>query len=240
MKQSTHITKPTSRGQVTAVVDTLGRRISAGVYHQGETLPIEQELADSLGVGRNALREAVKVLSGKGMISTAPRSGTKVRLKDEWNMLDPEVLSWHADPEIATKEFMLDLIEMRRIIEPKAAELAAKRADREDVAAILTAFEEMKEHADCPEARMEADIKFHSAILKATHNVVLSHFKSAIATYLKAHFKHGLNLSSEEVEEDLQRHHQIAWAIASGKAKSAYDCTDAILSHNRPHFEDDN
>ena len=93
MKQSTSVAKPTARGQVTAVVDTLGRRISAGVYHEGETLPIEQELADSLGVGRNALREAVKVLSGKGMISTAPRSGTKVRLKDEWNMLDPDVLN---------------------------------------------------------------------------------------------------------------------------------------------------
>ncbi|MGI9288971.1 MAG: FadR/GntR family transcriptional regulator [Pseudomonadales bacterium] len=238
MKQPTDIAKPTSRGQVTAVVDTLGRRISAGVYHQGETLPIEQELASSLGVGRNALREAVKVLSGKGMISTAPRSGTKVRCKDEWNMLDPEVLSWHADPEIATKEFMLDLIEMRRIIEPKAAELAAKRATREDVATILTAFEEMKNNADSSEARMEADIQFHSAILKATHNVVLSHFKSAIGTYLKAHFKHGLNLSSEEIDQDLDRHHQIAWAIASGKAKTAYDCTDAILSHNQPHFED--
>lgn len=238
MKQRRGGAKANARGQVTAVVDTLGRRISAGVYHEGETLPIEQELADSLGVGRNALREAVKVLSGKGMISTAPRSGTKVRPKDEWNMLDPEVLSWHADPEIATKAFMLDLIEMRRIIEPKAAELAAKRASREDVAAILSAFEAMKDNADCPKARMEADIDFHSAILKATHNLVLSHFKSAIATYLKAHFKLGLKVSSEEIEEDLERHHEIAWAIASGKAESAYDHTDTILSHNRPHFED--
>lgn len=238
MKKPKNPAKPTARGQVTAVVDTLGRRISAGVYHEGETLPVEQELADSLGVGRNALREAVKVLSGKGMISTAPRSGTKVRSKDEWNMMDADVLSWHADPEIATEEFMLDLIEMRRIIEPKAAELAAKRATREDVAAILEAFEEMKLNADNLSARMEADIKFHSAILNATHNAVLSHFKTAITTYLKAHAKLGQAQSEKEIREDLERHHQIAWAIASGKAKSAYSHTVSVLSHNRSHFEE--
>ena len=94
--------KPSSRGLVKSVVNTLGQRIAAGLYTEGETLPVEQHLADSLSVGRNALREAVKVLSGKGLISTAPRSGTKIRPKDEWNMLDPDVLSWHANPETAT------------------------------------------------------------------------------------------------------------------------------------------
>ena len=74
----------------------------------------------------NALREAVKVLTGKGLISTAPRSGTKIRLMSDWNMLDPDVLRWHADPETASPEFLLDLIELRQIIEPRAAELAAE------------------------------------------------------------------------------------------------------------------
>jgi len=128
--------KTGGRGQVKSVVDILGQRIAAGHYIEGETLPVEQQLAD---IGRNALREAVKVLSGKGLISTAPRSGTKIRPKDEWNMLDPDVLSWHADPETATPEFLLALLEIRRIIEPKAAELAAVRASREDVAAIRAA-----------------------------------------------------------------------------------------------------
>ena len=100
--------KKSTRGQVTAVVDILGHRIAAGDYAEGETLPVEQELADSLKVGRNALREAVKVLSGKGLISTAARSGTRIRLREDWNMLDPDVLRWHADPDIATEKFMLD------------------------------------------------------------------------------------------------------------------------------------
>ena len=121
-----------SRGQMITIVNTLGTRIAANFYQPGDTLPIEQKLADSLHVGRNALREAVKVLSGKGLISTTPRAGTKVRPRDEWNMLDPDVLKWHADPEVASDGFMLDLIELRLIVEPQAAELAAIRATATD------------------------------------------------------------------------------------------------------------
>jgi GntR family galactonate operon transcriptional repressor len=229
--------KKSTRGQVTAVVDILGHRIAAGQYSEGETLPIEQELADSLDVGRNALREAVKVLSGKGLISTAPRSGTRIRLREDWNMLDPDVLRWHADPDIATDKFMLDLIEMRRIIEPKAAELAAARATREDVARIMSAYEAMAASKNNPEQRIEADMEFHSAVLKASHNEVLNHFRYAIATYLKAHSRLGENVSEADSRQDLERHQKIAWAIASGKAKSAYSQTVEMLNHNRSHFE---
>lgn len=230
--------KPT-RGQVPAVVDILGLRMAAGEYQEGEVLPVEQDLADSLEVGRNALREAVKVLSGKGLISTAPRSGTKVRPRGEWNMLDPDVLRWHADPDIATEKFMLDLIEMRGIIEPKAAELAAVRATKEEVAAILSAYDTMAGSGDDRQARLEADIQFHSAILRASHNEVLNHFKYAIAAYLKAHFKHGGEVSGEIDDKDLGRHRQIAWAIAAGKVKSAYSLTVEMLNSNHSHFSRD-
>jgi DNA-binding FadR family transcriptional regulator len=180
--------------------------MAAGEYQEGEVLPVEQDLADSLEVGRNALREAVKVLSGKGLISTAPRSGTKVRPRGEWNMLDPDVLRWHADPDIATEKFMLDLIEMRGIIEPKAAELAAVRATKEDLATILSAYDTMAGSGEDRQARLEADILFHSAILKASHNEVLNHFKYAIAAYLKAHFRRGGAVSDEIDQKDLERH----------------------------------
>jgi DNA-binding FadR family transcriptional regulator len=232
--------KKSTRGQVTAVVDILGHRIAAGTYAEGETLPVEQELADSLQVGRNALREAVKVLSGKGLISTAPRSGTRIRLREHWNMLDPDVLRWHADPDIATDKFMLDLIEMRRIVEPKAAELAAVRATREDVASIMSAYEAMAASKDNLEQRIEADMQFHSAILKASHNEVLNHFRYAIGTYLKAHSRLGEKVSGADSRRDLERHQQIAWAIASGKAKSAYSLTVEMLNQNRSHFDREN
>ncbi|MBT3833471.1 MAG: FadR family transcriptional regulator [Gammaproteobacteria bacterium] len=231
--------KKSTRGQVPAVVDILGFRMAAGEYQEGEVLPVEQDLADSLEVGRNALREAVKVLSGKGLISTAPRSGTKVRPRGEWNMLDPDVLRWHSDPDIATEKFMLDLIEMRGIIEPKAAELAAVRATKEDVATILSAYDTMAGSGEDRQARLDADILFHSAILKASHNEVLNHFKYAIAAYLKAHFRRGGAVSDEIDQKDLERHRQIAWAIAARKVKSAYSLTVEMLDSNHSHFSRD-
>ncbi|MSQ99616.1 MAG: FadR family transcriptional regulator [Xanthomonadales bacterium] len=230
--------KPSVRGQIKSVVDTVGQRIAAGEYAEGATLPVEQDLADSLGVGRNALREAVKVLSGKGLISTAPRSGTKIRPKSEWNMLDPDVLLWHANPETATQGFLLELLEIRRIIEPKAAELAATRATREDVAAILTAFDDMQRFTHDLEQRLNADIQLHTAILVASHNAFISNFKYAVATYLKAHFKiGGTDTNEEHLKLDLELHHDIAWSIARGKAKSAYANTVKMLHHGRKGVE---
>lgn len=223
------------RGQVAAVVETLGRRIATGIHREGETLPVEQELAASLGVGRNALREAVKVLSGKGLIVTGPRSGTRIRPREDWNMLDPDVLSWHADPETATPEFLLSLLEARRIIEPKAAELAAVRGTREDMAAILSAYERMEQATEL-RARMDADIALHTAILKASHNAVIAHFRYAVATYLQAHAKLGevAAAGSEDAwRQDLELHRRIAWSIVTGKAKSAYANTVEMLNEGR-------
>ena len=226
----------TPRGQVASVVDTLGRRIAEGFYTEGQTLPVEQDLAGSLGVGRNALREAVKLLSGKGLISTAPRSGTRIRPREDWNMLDPDVLSWHADPRTATPEFLLSLLEARRIIEPKAAELAAVRGTREDMASILSAYERMEKARDDPQARMAADIDLHAAILKASHNALLANFRYAVTAYLRAHAHYGTAadaLDAASVERDLELHRQIALSIVTGKSKSAYAQTVEMLNLGR-------
>ncbi|MBN7795271.1 FadR/GntR family transcriptional regulator [Parahaliea mediterranea] len=228
--------KRSSRGHVTATVDILGSRIISGIYKEGEALPIEQVLADSLDVGRNALREAVKVLSGKGLLVTAQRSGTRVRPRDEWNMLDPDVLGWHAKPEFASEKFMLELIELRCLIEPRAAELAASRATREDVSQILSAYEEMASYGSHQQERLDADIAFHSAVLKASHNSIISHFKHAISTYLKAHVDLGKEVSGAADQEDLEQHRKIAWAIATGKPEEAYSVSVEMLDLNRSHF----
>lgn len=227
-----------SRGQVKLAVNILGKMIISGQYKQGETLPVEQELASKLDLGRNALREAVKILWSKGLIVTSPRSGTKVRDAGEWNMLDPDVLQWHADPEIATDDFMLDLIELRRIFEPKAAELAAKRATKEDIVELLAAYDQMA-NSDTRLKRLEANIEFHKAVLKASHNAVLRNFSYVISTYLGAHINHGGRQSEEADRKELELHHQIAWSIASGKAKTAYSKSVELLKMNLSHFDDE-
>jgi DNA-binding FadR family transcriptional regulator len=152
-------------------------------------------------------------------------------------MLDPDVLEWHADPNRASKRFLLDLIEVRRIIEPKAAELAAKRASKADIAEVLSAYERMEKQPPFSEEKLIADIDFHSAILKASHNAVLNHFKHAIATYLRAHFQLGSKLDSDADRDDLERHRRIAWEIAAGKAASAYALTVEMLELNQSHVQ---
>lgn len=231
--------KPNTRRQVPYVVNSLGKQIISGTYSPGETLPIEPELAAILNVGRNALREAVKVLAGKGLISTAPRSGTKVRPKKDWNLLDPDVLSWYTACDINSPKFVLDLTEMRRIIEPEAAELAAKRASRSNIAQIMSAYEEMEQSVKKgdEESYMVSDIAFHDAILMATHNAVLANFRTAITAFLKINFSIAAH-DPTAAADNLDRHRRIAWAIAAGDAKKAREVTLELLAQNRSIIEE--
>ncbi|MEM9530964.1 MAG: FadR/GntR family transcriptional regulator [Pseudomonadota bacterium] len=227
--------KRSTRGQTALVVKTLGKRIAAGEIKPGETLPVEQELARSLNVGRNSLREAIKILSAKGMISSAPRSGTKVRSPEDWNMLDPDLLEWHADPNIASPQFMLSLTEMRRMLEPEASRLAARRATREDVAKILAAYERMEQFKE-GEVDVQADIDFHTSILTATHNPFLANFRHCVVTFLNAHFRYA-STDVMATASNLALHRKIAWAIAAGKEDEAFDATAELLEINREKIE---
>ena len=117
-----------------SVVDAIGRWILGGTYAPDDLLPREDDLAVELGVSRTSIREAVKVLSAKGLLQARRRVGVRVRDRDDWNLLDPQVLSWH--PDVARDEaFITGLIEVRRIIKSSAAALgAAQRATAADLA----------------------------------------------------------------------------------------------------------
>ncbi|GJE69445.1 Pyruvate dehydrogenase complex repressor [Methylorubrum podarium] len=156
-----------------SLVNILGQRILGGSYKPGDVLPREDELCAEFGVSRTTLREAVKVLSAKGLIEARRRLGVRVRPREDWSFLDPAVLSWHPDIQ-ADAELMSGLIEARRIIEPAAAELAARRATGADLAAIESAFKAMQASVpDHFDAYCRADLAFHRAINIASHNVVL-------------------------------------------------------------------
>lgn len=155
------------------VVRKIGADILGGRYTEGAVLPNEAAIAVEYGVSRTSVREAVKVLSAKGLIEARPRTGLRVRPRDEWNMLDPAVFSWHPDPG-ADADLLAGLLETRRIIEPAAAALAALRGTAADLAAMEAALNGMS--AAIPhnlEACCEADLDFHSALIMATHNIVL-------------------------------------------------------------------
>jgi GntR family transcriptional regulator, galactonate operon transcriptional repressor len=151
------------------VVGAVGRWILGGVYAPGDLLPREDDLAEKLGVSRASVREAVKVLGAKGLLQARRRVGLRVRERDEWNLLDPLVLSWH--PGVGRDEVLkTSLIEARIIIEPAAAALAARRATAADLVRIEQAYLGMERHVRTDfEACCEADLRFHGSVIAASH-----------------------------------------------------------------------
>src|ERR671936_329887 len=134
------------RGLHGAVVHEIGVRIVRGELKPGDTLP-DNGLADEPAVSRTVLREAIKVLAAKGLVESRPKIGTRVRPRRDWNLLDPDVLAWQieAGPDA---HFLGQALELRRMIEPAAPRLAAKRAAPEQVAALYDAYEAMAAAGD--------------------------------------------------------------------------------------------
>jgi len=171
-----------------SVVDAIGRWVLGGTYAPDDLLPREDDLAVELGVSRTSIREAVKVLSAKGLLQARRRVGVRVRDRDDWNLLDPQVLSWH--PDVGRDEALItSLIEARRIIEPAAAALAAKRATAADLAGIEQAYLGMERNLRTNlEACCEADLNFHVSVIAASHNLVLKGLTGTIEAALLATF----------------------------------------------------
>ena len=162
------------------VAQKLAVAIITGAVKAGELLPNEDDLRSDISVSRTAYREAVKVLTAKGLVEARPKSGTRAAPRDSWNLLDPDVLSWHfeADPN---EKFIRDLFELRRFAEPAAARLAAQRRTPADIARIEAAYRGMSENAPFADATIRADLAFHEAVFAASHNATLMCLASAVA-----------------------------------------------------------
>jgi len=170
------------------VVHELGKRIVTGDIGEGVVLPNETELGASFDVSRTALREGIKVLTAKGLLASRTRTGTRVRPRNEWNMLDPDILAWRS----ATREpegFIQDLIEFRMAIEPLAASLAATRASDEELEYIEQAYFDMVSAGEDVQAGVEPDLRFHQGILHASHNELLAPLGSLIEAALTMSFR---------------------------------------------------
>lgn len=174
------------RGQHGRAVHALGVRIVSGEWETGEPLPTEETLMAELEVGRSALREAMKVLAGKGLLETRTRAGTMVRERERWNLMDPDVLGWQFERQPSAQS-LDNLAQLRVVLEPAAARMAATHADESAVKEIANAFAEMESSARDPEAFVEADLAFHAAIFAATGNELLVHLNDMMAIAMAAH-----------------------------------------------------
>ncbi len=206
----------------------------SGAVAEGEGLPREAELAKEFSVSRQAVREALKVLAAKGLVASRRRTGTSVLPRASWNLLDPDVLAW-TPPDNIQPAFFADLIELRRVIEPAAAEMAARRADQERLARLKTALEAMRAGAEDVKAFLEADAEFHVALLSASGNSLFERLSTIIQPVLEASF-----ILQAQVDPKYHlavgRHEAVYEAVAHGDAEAARRAMEDILSSAQDHL----
>ncbi|MEF2550982.1 FadR/GntR family transcriptional regulator [Aurantimonas sp. A2-1-M11] len=197
---------------------TFGRRIASGGLACGEVLPTEKELQSQYGVSRTVVREAVRHLAAKGLVSVGPKVGTKVRERIEWNMLDPDVMGWHLTAAIR-RPFIESLYEMRLINEPQAARLACERITRDQVSRLEAALAGMRDNPRGSPELIAADLAFHRVILEATGNPMLVSLGAMIERSLSISFS--LSWRQNPQEETLRQHSRVSDAIIAGDREAA-------------------
>lgn len=169
-------------------VDHIGEAIVAGRYAAGMSMPPEPVLCEELGVSRTVVREAVKSLIAKGLVTTGPKVGTRVLTEEHWNWFDPDVIAWKAKAGI-TPEFLRDLLELRRLVEPAAVRMAAERASAEEIAGIEDAYAGMKRAVEGGGDYVTYDLRFHQGLLRAAHNRMLVQMSKALSALLRTSFE---------------------------------------------------
>jgi DNA-binding FadR family transcriptional regulator len=165
------------------VAQEVGIEIVRGAFRPGDLLPIEADLCVKMGISRTAVREAIKVLAGKGLVRSRPKTGTRVQPRDAWNFLDADILTWQLASGPPGK-IVRELFELRRVIEPAAAALAAARAPKAQVARLAEAYREMVAAGDDGARFLDPDMRFHRTILDAVDNEMLRSLTTVVDTAL--------------------------------------------------------
>ncbi|MGQ2183774.1 FadR/GntR family transcriptional regulator [Bradyrhizobium barranii] len=187
------------------VARSIGVDIIAGRYAEGTRLPGDAEMIAMFGVSRPVLRESVKTLVAKGLLTTKARVGTVVRERAAWNMFDADVLAWHLDAGI-DKRFLNDLAEIRLAVEPRAAMLAAAQ-------------------------RSEDDLALHVAVARASGNLFMRSIGHVIEAALRASFLLSAPVEPEDRDTVLLWHQKIVDGIAAGDAQTASEAMVYVI-HN--------
>ena len=167
----------------TQIAREIGRRIVAGNYMQGDLIEDEGALADRYQVSRSVIRDAVKVLVGKGLLEVRRGIGTRVRIRSDWGLFDDDVLAWHQSAP-PSAEFLRQLMDFRLVIEPKAARWAAERGTESGHALIKEAQARMEDEKGAIEDFVIADALFHRSVLRASNNDFLQAMEGVIYSAL--------------------------------------------------------
>jgi DNA-binding FadR family transcriptional regulator len=210
-----------------SVANSLGVEIVTGVYSKDNPIPVEATLCLRYEASRSVVREAVKMLSAKGLVGSRPRRGTWVRLEEFWNLLDPDVLGWLLERKFSPA-LLIEFTELRLAVEPGAAALAARSAGAEQRAAIRGAIERMQvaDHGD--DDPLESDIAFHVAVLRASCN----RFYAQLAGFSTAALRFSIRMANRYPSGRLASiadHKKVADAIIAGRSAAAGEAMRKLI-----------
>lgn len=206
------------RGLHGKVVQDVGLRIVRGELAPGDTINLE-EMGAQFDVSRTVIRESLKVLASKGLVDARPKRGTYVRERETWHLLDPDVLQWQFDAH--NDMAMMDkLAEVREIVEPASAALAAKRRTDEDLADLRVALADIESAEAEADSLVDADLRFHRALLRASHNELVEQLAMVIETGLHARdqYVHGHRVS---IKDGLRAHTAVFKAVEAARPEAA-------------------
>ncbi len=208
-----------------ALLEAVGKAIVTGHYDDSP-FPTEAHLARQYAVSRSVTREAVKMLTAKGLLVARPRKGTSVQPPRAWNLFDPDVLRWMLD-----RKFSLDLLrqfnELRVAIEPMAAALAARAASAEGLAAIEAGYQRMVAAEAGDDDPLEADIAFHIAVLEASANPFYAQFRDVVTTALRTSIRFTNRFKGRTAS--LPQHRAVLDAIAARDPQGARAAMGALI-----------
>ena len=217
--------KEGSRNLTFGMLEELGRAIVTGKYDK-ERFPTEDELTARYNVSRTVTREAVKMLTAKGLLKAKPRAGTTVQPPSAWSVFDPDVLRWMLE-----RKFSLELLrhfnELRVAIEPQAAALAAYAEPGPAHATIEAGLQRMEAAERGEEDTLEADIAFHIAVLEASANPFFLQFRDTVATALRTSIRFTNRYKGRSA--DVPAHRAVFTAIQARDADGARSAMTAII-----------
>ena len=207
---------------------SFGKQIAQGDFDPGSALPSEAELCERFEVSRNVMREVIKVLSTKKLIDAQPHRGLFVMPTEQWNYLDADVLEWALEKG-TNPELISSLIEVRSLIEPTISRWAAERATAVDLVAIEASYNDMVANPGNVLAFQEADIRFHKAILLATHNVVIQQLSGAVSALQRAIFDYTFISEAKHMNLTMKEHSNLFDAIRRKNPEAAEQaCHDMV------------
>ncbi len=210
-----------------SIADQIGIAIITGSYSKENPIPIEADLCKKYAASRPVLREAVKMLTAKGLLGARPRRGTWVQPEDKWNLLDPDVLGWLLERKFSPA-LLIEFTELRLAVEPGAATLAARAAGPEEKAAINSALARMQAADRGDDDPLESDIAFHVAVLRASRNRFYAQLTGFTSTALRISIRmtnryKGVRLAS------VADHKKVADAIVAGKPAVAGEAMRKLI-----------